>query len=145
MNEEDIFVNSNVETPEEENLYLGFVRLIGQEIDDMYSYEMIFTEHPDTFWGEDFENKPCCLVNNLTPDEKYVDKLIKIKTTLLLDTVQDNCCFGFQDCVDGIVALAYENIDQYDEYPDEGRLILHFGERFCDVEKKLVAKKIFLF
>ena len=46
---------------------LGFIRLIGEETDGYYRYEFIFTDNIDEFWGEDFEQKPCCLVNNLTP------------------------------------------------------------------------------
>lgn len=127
----------------EDRLYLGFVRLIGQEIDEYYCYEFIFTESPGTFWGEDFDYKPCGLCNSLFPDEKYVDKLIKVKTKIKFDLIQDSLCFGFQDCADGAVALAYENIDSYDEYPSDGRLVLHFGESFDEVEEKLAKKKIF--
>lgn len=127
----------------EDRLYLGFVRLIGQEIDDFYTYELIFTEHPNSFWGENFEYKPCGLCNSITPDQKYVDKLVKIKTSIKFGLIQNSLCFGFQDCADGIVALAYEDIDDYDEYPNDGRLVLMFGEDYDEVEKKLARKKIF--
>ena len=62
-----------------------------------------------------------------------------------LDLVQNNCCFGFQDCTDGIIALAWENVDDYDEYPDErGRLFFMFGETLNKVENKLAMCNILM-
>lgn len=125
----------------EENLnevYLGFVRLIGEENDGYYRYEFIFTDNPDEFWGESFEYKPCCLVNELIPSDEYITEIHIVKTKIKFDLIQNNCCFGMQDCMDGIVALAYENIDSYEEYPNErGRLFFMFGESFGIVEERL--------
>ena len=45
---------------EEEDLkdvFLLFVRLIGEENDGYYRYEFIFTDNPDEAWGEDWEHK----------------------------------------------------------------------------------------
>jgi hypothetical protein len=47
-----------------------------------------------------------------------------------------------QDSIDGIIPLAWENIDEYETYPDDGRLILRFGETYNDIEKKLKNKNI---
>lgn len=127
----------------EENLSLGFIRLIGKEIDGYYTYEFIFTYNPETLWGVDFEHKPCGLCNNIFPDDKYVDKIIKVKMMIKLDLIQDSLCFGFQDCIDQCVSLGFENIDEYEDYPDDGRLVFKYGEPYYDVEKKLAKKHIF--
>ena len=37
-----------------------------------------------------------------------------------------------QDCMDGIVSLAYENLEGLEEYP-ESRLYLNFGEFPCEL------------
>ena len=117
---------------------LGFIRLIGEETDGYYRYEFIFTDSIDEFWGENFEQKPCCLVNDLTPSEEYLTEIHTVKMKIKLDLIQDNCCFGFQDCADGIIALAWENMDDYDEYPEErGRLFFKFGETIEKTEEKL--------
>lgn len=117
---------------------LGFIRLIGEETDGYYRYEFIFTDSIDEFWGENFEQKPCCLVNDLTPSEEYLTEIHTVKMKIKLDLIQDNCCFGFQDCADGIIALAWENMDDYDEYPEErGRLFFKFGETLEKTEEKL--------
>ena len=139
MNDEnEIFEDDEVEVK------LGFIRLIGEETDGYYRYEFIFTDNIDEFWGENFDQKPACLVNNLTPNDIYVTEIHIVKMKIRLDLIQDNCCFGFQDCTDGIIALAWENVDDYDEYPEEGRIFFRFGETIEDVERKLAVKNILM-
>ena len=72
---------------------------------------------------------------------EYVKEL---KTEIILDLAQDNSCFSMQDCRDNIIALAYENIDDYEEYPDEGRIVIHFGESIDEVEKMLAKRNLFM-
>lgn len=129
---------------EEEDVRLGFIRLIGEETDGYYRYEFIFTTNIDEFWGENFEYKPSCLVNNLIPYDKFITEIHIVKMKIKLDLIQNSCCFGFQDCTDGIIALAWENVDEYDEYPEEGRLFFRFGETLEDVEDKLAVKNVLM-
>lgn len=138
-NDEEMFFEK-----EEEDVRLGFIRLIGEESDGYYRYEFIFTNNIDEFWGDDFEQKPCCLVNNLTPKDEYITEIHTVKMKIKLDLIQNNCCFGFQDCTDGIIALAWENVDEYDEYPDDGRIFFRFGETLDEVDNKLAMKNILM-
>lgn len=127
----------------DEKLYLCFINLVGEENDGYYRYEFIFTDNPDECWGEDYEYKPAGLVNGLYPNDEYITEIHTIKMKVKLDLIQDNSCFGFQDAMDGIVALAYENIDNYDEYPDD-RIILFYGDEYDDVERKLALRNILI-
>lgn len=127
-----------------EDVYLGFIRLIGEENDGDYRYEFIFTDNPDEFFGENFEYKPAGLVNDLMPSEEYITEVHIVKTKLKLDLIQNNMCFSMQDCFDSIVALAWQNIDDLDEYPKEGRLYFMFGESFETVEKRLAKCNILM-
>jgi hypothetical protein len=132
---------------EEEDLkdvFLLFVRLIGEENDGYYRYEFIFTDNPDEAWGEGFEHKPACLVNGLTPSDEYITEIHIVKTKIKFDLIQNNCCFGMQDCLDGIVSVAWENIDDMSEYPEDGRLFFMFGESIDEVERKLALKNILM-
>lgn len=126
------------------DVYLGFIRLIGEENDGYYRYELIFTDNPDEFWGDDWEYKPAGLVNTIIPSDEYITEIHILKTKLKLDLIQDNMCFSMQDCMDGIVALAYENMDSYENYPEDGRLYFMFGETFNEVERKLALKNILM-
>jgi hypothetical protein len=129
---------------EEKNLYLCFVNLVGQEEDGNYRYEFIFTDNPDEVWGDDFEYKPCSLINNLMVAEEYKTETHIVKTKIQFDLIQNNGCFGMQDCMDGVVSLCFENIDGYDSYPEDGRLIFMFGETYDEVERKLAIKNILM-
>lgn len=134
----------NQKTDDNENVYLCFVRLIGEENDGYYRYEFIFTDNVDEIFGENWEFKPCCLVNDLMPSDEYITEIHIVKTKIKFDLVQNNCCFGMQDCLDGIVAIAYENIDEYDDYPNDGRLVFMFGEDYDEVERKLAMKGVLM-
>ena len=48
-----------------------------------------------------------------------------------------------QDCRDKIIALASENLDEAEEYPEEGRIIIHFGDKIDDVEQMLAKRNLF--
>lgn len=128
----------------ETETHLCFINLVGVEEDNKYRYEFIFTDDIDNVWGENFDEKPAGLINNLMVDEQYKTETHVVRTTIKFDLVQQCCCFGMQDCMDGIVALAYENIDDYDAYPDDGRLVFNFGEPFNDVSRKLALKNIIM-
>lgn len=129
---------------EGKEVYLCFVRLIGKENDGYYQYEFIFTDNIDEVWGEDFNQKPACLVNNLMISEEYITEVHTVKTKIKFDLIQDNCCFSVSDCYDGIIALAWEDISQYEEYPEDGRLFFKFGESIDDVDDKLARKHIIM-
>lgn len=127
-----------------EDLKLCFVNVVGMEEDGKYRYEFIFTDDIDNVWGENFDEKPAGLINNLMVDEQYKTETHVVRTKIKFDLVQHCCCFGMQDCMDGIVALAYENIDDYESYPDDGRLVFNFGESYFNVESKLAMKSILI-
>jgi hypothetical protein len=129
---------------DDKEVYLCFVRLIGKENDGYYQYEFIFTDNINEVWGEDFNQKPACLVNNLMISEEYITEVHTVKTKIKFDLIQDNCCFSVSDCYDGIIALAWEDISQYEEYPEDGRLFFKFGESIDDVDDKLARKHIIM-
>lgn len=126
------------------DLSLGFINFIGSEIDGYNQYEFIFTSNPDEFWGENFNYKPAGLCNGLTPEDRYIQKVVNVKTLIKLDLIQDSGCFSMQDCMDGIVSLAYENLEMAEEYPEDGRLFFMFGDKYDEVERKLAIKHILI-
>lgn len=126
------------------DVYLCFIRLIGEENDGYYRYEFIFTDNPDEVWGEDWEHKPIGLINNPMPSDDYLTEIHIVKTKIKLDLIQNNMCFSMQDCLDGIVALAWQNIDELDTYPEDGRIYFMFGESLEDVERKLALKNVLM-
>lgn len=127
---------------ETNDLYLGFIHYIGEDSDGLNQYEFIFTDNPNEFWGEDFNESPACLCNNLIPDDNYITTRRLIKTSIKLDLIQNNCCFSVSDALDGIVSIAWLSLDGLDEYPSQGRIFFMFGEEYNTVEKKLALYNI---
>ena len=134
----------NEDLTENKPVYLCFVNLVGQEEDGNYRYEFIFTDNPDEVWGDDFEYKPCSIVNGLMVAEEYKTETHIVKTKIQFYLIQNSGCFGMQDCMDGVVSLCFENIDDYDEYPEDGRLVFMFGEPLEEVQRKLALKNILM-
>ena len=92
--------------------------------------------------GENFNVLPCCLCDGLIPDENAYDTVKLLRTKLNLSLIQDSCCHSFQDCADGIIALAFENMDDYEEYPEDGRLVLPYGITLEETEELLANKSL---
>lgn len=128
----------------DEKVSLCFINLVGEENDGFYRYEFIFTDNVENVFGENFDQKPACLVNELQVDDEYITEIHTVKMKIKLDLIQDNCCFSISDCYDGIVSLAWENMDDYEEYPEDGRLFFMFGESLSDVERKLAVKNVIM-
>jgi hypothetical protein len=128
---------------EDDELSLGLVKFVGTESGGINVYEFIFTKYPDEFWGEGYDTMPSGICNYIEPEFKFIQKTVKVRMTKTLDLAQKNCCFSMQDCMDGIVALAWESLIGLEEYP-EIRLIFHFGESYETVENKLAQCHILI-
>lgn len=121
---------------------LIYVNKLGQNSEDTYTYEFYFSEEPEMVWGMHWDNKPAS-INNITTIEKQNYDFVKIlKTTLNFDLPQRNYCFSMQDMKDGIIPVVWENIDGYEEYPDNGRIVFPFGMSQTDVEIKLAKRDL---
>lgn len=125
--------------------YLCYVNKVGQDLDKLYHYQFLFStkEQLDIVWGNDWNFKPSGICQNLEPDETTYDFVYTLQTTLKLDVAQENMCFSMQDCINHVIALAWENIDDPDaEYPEEGVIVFQFGESIYDVQAKLAKRGI---
>lgn len=138
MNELSNIVDDPRNYDELKDVYLCFIRYIGEENDGLKRYEFIFTDNIDEVFGENFEYKPACLVNDLMVDEQYVTEVHVVKTKIKLDLIQDNCCFSISDSYDGIVSIAWS------KDIDNCNLFFCFGEDFESVEKKLANYSLLL-
>ena len=127
-----------------DELCLCYVQFVGVDMDGKNIYDFLFTDHVDTFWFDNAEYKPMGLLNknNIVIDDYQDSK--RLVTEIKFDLIQDSTCFGYQDCIDGCVSISYENIDTYDSYPEDGRLVFHYGMTMDEVEE-LLAKKNLVF
>ena len=45
--------------------------------------------------------------------------------------------------IDGIIACAWEDISEYEEYPEPFRLVFNYGEKYASVEAKRAQRHQF--
>ena len=138
LNEEDNMINEN------NTLMVIYVLYVGKNTDDEYIYHLLISNDKEKTWAEGWENKPACVMRDLTPEDDMYEYIAELKTDLILDLAQDNCCFSMQDCRDNVVALASENLEEAEEYPEEGRIVIHFGDTVDEVEKMLAKRDILI-
>lgn len=122
-------------------LYLAFVDEIGRGVNEEYLYRFDYTKNPDVVWGDYFNIVPCSIVPTLQPDKNSLSFSQKIMSKIQLNTAKKNSCFSMQDCFDGIIPLAYSEIDGSELYHDGMALHFNFGENFDSVSKKLDSFK----
>lgn len=123
--------------------FLVYVKPLGKNAIDYYEYDFFFSETPDVVWGDDWgEPNPSSCQDTEPYDYTYISTY-RLKTTIPFSVAQENSCFPMRFAKYGLIALCYENISDYDEYPEPCRIVLHFGEEFDEVEKKLSRRQAF--
>lgn len=120
---------------------LVYVKLIGIEDGGYYRYEFMFSNDISSFSVEG-DCDQCCLSDGITPVNHTSTCVVKMK--FKLDLIQNSCCFSFAHAAAGIVSLAWENMDDYEKYPDEGRMYFKFGETIDETDSKLHKKGVLM-
>tara|TARA_B100000900_G_C20029286_1_gene493252 strand:- start:78 stop:476 length:399 start_codon:yes stop_codon:yes gene_type:complete len=121
---------------------LVYINKVGQNWKGDFIYEFLFSDNTKDIDGEGWDSYPSS-GNPEPPEEKFIKKTGSLITTVKLDLVQESDSFAVWDAVDGIVALGWENMEGYDEYPDK-RLFFIFGEEILSVDDKLYEKDLVL-
>jgi hypothetical protein len=121
---------------------LVYINKIGQNWKGNYIYEFLFSDIVKDIDGEGWDSYPSS-GNPEPPEGRFIKETGLLNTTLKLDLVQESDSFAMWDAVDGIVAMSWENMEGYDEYPEK-RLFFSFGEDIESVNDKLYEKDIVL-
>lgn len=119
---------------------LIYINKIGKNWEGEYMYEFLFGETIDNVDGEEWDSVPAS-GRPEPPSSEFVDLVGKLSTEIQFDLVQESDTFAVWDSVDGIVALGWENINSYDEYPSV-RLTFNFGMDKEQVESKLYERDL---
>lgn len=122
---------------------LIYINKVGKDWDGNTMYEFIFSNTTEGVDGEYWDTYPASGQPE-PPDKQYIDAVGRIETDeFSLVCIQDSDTFSVWDSVDGVVAMAWEDITEYDEYP-ENRLKFFFGDDLKSVNDKLYAKDIII-
>jgi hypothetical protein len=125
-----------------EKLYLIYINNIGKDWKGNYLYEFLYSDNLEGVDGDDWDSVPAS-GRPEPPHEEFVKKVGRLTTEIKLSLIQDSDTFCIWDAVDGIIALGWENIDEYGEYP-ETRLWFKYGEDLSSINDKLYEKDIVL-
>jgi hypothetical protein len=118
---------------------LIYINEIGSDWEGNNIYEFLFSQSDLTnVDGDDWDAYPASGIPN-PPGSNFVNKVGRLTTELKFHLIQNSDTFAVFDAVDGVIALAWENLLDYDEYPEK-RLYFKFGDEIRIVEEKLYEK-----
>ena len=123
-------------------LKLVYVKRSGETYDKHFDYEFFFSNTPEVVWGEDWNEQCPSACGDTTPDESTYHEVYEIRCDIPLFCAQDNSCLSLQDMTDGIISCAWEDLTDYDSYPEPYRLVFAFGEDIVDVFDKLKGRNV---
>ena len=119
------------------NLYLVYIEPIGLNFNNEWEYEFLFSDSPDTVWGEDWAEQCPSACDSLRPDDSMVSVVKRLSTMIPFSTAQKNSCFSMQDCIDGIIPLCFSEIGEDTIEFHHKPLKFRFGEKLETVEMKI--------
>lgn len=125
-----------------EMYYLIYVNYVGRNHEKNHIYEFIFCDHTNKIDGQDWDTMPASNRPEI-PNELFIKRVGTLESQMKFDLVQGSDTFAVWDAIDGVIALAWENMDAYDTYP-ENRLAFQFGMTMDEVEGKLYEKDLIL-
>lgn len=134
--------NETEETNEEKTPRLVYVSKIGTDGEGKNIYHFYYSDDIDNIWMEQWGEKPACNCRFLKPEDEMIKYTKELKSFLSLTLGQDSCCSSYQDVCDGCVAIVYENIDEYEEYPEPFRIVIRYGETMDEVDKIFAQRDI---
>jgi hypothetical protein len=121
---------------------LIFVNKLGKNSDEKWVYEFYFSDEADAAWGLDWDVKPSVICNISVPQRMEYNFIKILNTDVSLNVSHKNSCFSMQDCKDTIIPVAWEDLDNAEEYPEEGRLVFPFSMDIIDVEHMLALRNL---
>jgi hypothetical protein len=126
------------------DLKLVYVRPIIDGGDNKnYQYDFLFSETPDVVWGPDWTDNAPNLCGDISPEPSTYSVVKRVKSPMQLKVLQENSCYSMEYAINGSVALAWLNLEGLEEYPENGRMVFHFGNSYLEVEAQLELHGIY--
>jgi len=121
--------------------FVVYVDYIGKDGTGLHIYELYLAKDPSLVFGDYWNVLPIgqCSKDQKKPHESTIDNKIEIRLPILLKLAQNNNSLSMTDVTDNILALCWEDLSYYEEYP-EYRLVLNYGESIESVKDKLNKK-----
>ena len=106
---------------------LVYVNYKGDDL-NKHVYEFLFSETPEVVYGPWWLYPNPSICGDISPDPTTYSIVKTVKTDYRLKTIQENSCFSMEYAMNGVVALAWIDIEGLDVYPPNGRMVFHYGD-----------------
>ena len=116
---------------------LVYIKPFCKNTDGTYEYDFFFSDTPEYVWGPDWDVNSPASNGDITPDSTTYSKVRRVRTNLPFKTLSETTCYSMEYATFKIMALAWIDIENLDEYPEHGRLTMHFGDTEDEVIDKL--------
>jgi len=122
-------------------MVLTYVNALNKNYKGELIYEFLFSKNEEVNFGYDWEITPASSGQQTPPPVNEIIAISTLKTDEIeLELATNSDTFSMYDCVEKIIALAWEK-----ESPDnEVRLVFHFGETAQSVKDKLYSRDIII-
>lgn len=117
-----------------ENLCLVYVKEVCVNANKTYEYDCYFSETPEIVWGPDWDINTPNSCGDITPDPTTYSVIKRIVSPFKLKTIEDTSCYSMEYAIFKIIALSWIDLDNVEDYPENGRMVLHFGDKIDDVK-----------
>ena len=124
-------------------IFLIYVNELGPNYKGEHIYEFIFSEKKVGIWGELWESKPANGYPH-PPDLEHITKVGVFKNDFEFDVIQNSDVFSLTDCMDDVIALAWEKESENIDFDSIKRLVFRFGDTIESVKNKLYERDIVL-
>lgn len=116
---------------------LVYVKPICKNTNGTFEYDFFFSETPEYVWGPDWDINSPSSNGDMTPEETTYSEIKRVITNLPLKTLEETSCYSMEYATYGILALAWIDIENLEEYPENGRMVLRFGDDIESVNDNL--------
>lgn len=102
-----------------------------------YFYDFYYSENPDVVWGNYWNYDNPAIVDNedIFPQDSTYSFVERVKSDYKLGVAMKNACYPLLYCIYGILALAWIDIEDLEEYPENGRGVVKFGMEYDEVQE----------
>ena len=106
---------------------------------NIYTYDLYFSDTPEIVWsgGWDNPNPAICDEDDIYPQDGTYSHIQRINSDYKLGLAMRNSAYPLLYCINNIMALSWIDLNGLEEYPENGRGVLKFGEDYGDVQEKL--------
>lgn len=115
--------------------YLVYVKFVSKNEKNEYEYDLFFSDTPEIVWGKDWDYQNPSICNDLVPDSTTYNMTKRLKTNLPLQTIEETSCYSMEYAISGAIALCWIDITDLEEYPENGRCVLHYNDTYDEVVK----------